>query len=119
MVLFPEHYTPRNNIVYDFQDKFVDLARFYYKKTGVALKFVPLYVAPALKTLFFGEPVAFDPEAPIAEERTRICEALMDRITQLALAQPEHTVVPYPNVSKKQYPKSRPLEVVSDEKTAG
>ena len=119
MVLFPEHYTPRNNIVYDFQDKFVDLARFYFKKTKTALKFVPLYVAPALKTLFYGEPVSFDPEVPIAEERARICEALMDRITQLALAQPEHTVVPYPNVPKKLYPKSRPLKEVSDEKTAG
>ncbi len=119
MVLFPENYTPRNNIVYGFQDKFVDLARFYYKKTGTALQFVPLYVAPALKTLFFGEPVAFDPTAPIADERTRICEALADRITQIALDQPEHTVVPYPNISKKLYPKSRPLEVFPDEKTAG
>ena len=119
MVIFPEHYTEHNNIVHDFQDKFVDLARFYYKKTGKALQFVPLYVAPALKTLFYGKPIRFRPEAPIAEERSRICGELMDGITELALAQPEHTVVPYPNIPKKHFPMSKPLEDYTHEKTAG
>ena len=119
MVIFPEHYTEHNNIIHDFQDKFIDLARFYYKKTGKELKFVPLYVAPALKTVYYGEPVSFRGGVPIAEERARICGILMDRITDMALAQPEHTVVPYPNVSKKHYPKSKPLEDYTHEKTAG
>ena len=35
----------------------------------------------------------------------------MDGITEMALALPEHTVVPYPNVPKREYPRSRPLEV--------
>ena len=30
---------------------------------------------------------------------------------ELAEALPEHTVVPYPNVPKREYPRSRPLEV--------
>ena len=34
IVIFPEHYDEHNNIVHDFQDKFVDLAPFYYKKSG-------------------------------------------------------------------------------------
>ena len=51
MVIFPEHYDEHNNIVHDFQDKFVDLARFYYKKTGEALPFVPVYIAPKLATV--------------------------------------------------------------------
>jgi len=119
MVIFPEHYTERNNIVHDFQDKFIDLARFYYKKTGVALSFVPLYLAPRLKTMYYGKPIVFDPTAPIAEERRRICEALMDAITEIAVSLPEHTVVPYPNVPKKQYPKNIPLEVYVHEEAAG
>ena len=118
MVIFPEHYDEHNNIVHDFQDKFIDLARFYYKKTGVELSFVPMYLAPRLKTMFFGDPVQFHHDAPIADERRRICDALMDAITDIAVAQPEHTVIPYPNIPKRLYPKNIPLEVYTDEKTA-
>ena len=110
IVIFPECYDEHNNIVHGFQEKFVDLARFYYKKTGIALRFVPLYLAPSLKKLFYAEPIAFHPDAPIEQERERICNALMDAITEIALAQPPHTVVPYPNVSKKHYPKSKSSE---------
>ena len=111
LVIFPEHYDEHNNIVHDFQDKFVDLARFYYKKSGKELSFVPLYIAPELSLMSFGEPVRFDASAPIAAERRRICDALMDRITEIALALPEHTVVPYPNIPRRDYPKNIPLEV--------
>ncbi len=81
MIIFPEHYERHNNIVHDFQDKFIDLARFYYKKTGQVLNFVPLYLAPRLKTMYYGKPIVFDPAAPNTEERERICHALMDAIT--------------------------------------
>ena len=110
MVIFPECYDEHNNIVHGFQDKFIDLARFYYKKTGKELSFVPLYVAPKLKTLFFGKPIRFRADVPIAEERARICGELMDAITDIAVHQPEHTVVPYPNVPAREYPKNIPLE---------
>ena len=113
VVIFPEHYDEHNNIVHDFQDKFVDVARFYYKKTGETLRFVPVYVAPKLAVATFGEPVTFDPNAPIAGERRRICDTLMDRITDIAVSLPEHTVVPYPNISKRDYPKNIPLEVTA------
>ncbi len=118
MVIFPEHYERHNNIVHDFQNKFIDLARFYYKKTGQTLSFVPLYLAPRLKTMYYGKPITFDPAAPITEERDRICHALMDAITQMAVSLPEHTLVPYPNIPKKQYPKNIPLEVYINEKAA-
>lgn len=117
LVIFPEHYTPHNNIVHDFQDKFVDVARFYYKKTGQELSFVPMYLAPRLKTAFYGEPIRFRADEPIAGERRRICGELMDAITAMAVSLPEHTVIPYPNVPKRQYPKNLPLEV-SDEQTS-
>ena len=117
IVIFPECYTEHNNIVHDFQDKFVDVARLYYKRTGQALAFVPMYLAPRLKTIYYGEPIAFRPQAPLAEERQRICRELMDAVTDMATALPEHTVIPYPNIPKKQYPKNIPLEVYDDEKT--
>ena len=113
LVIFPECYDEHNNIVHAFQDRFIDVARMYYKPTGQALSFVPMYLAPRLKRMQYGEPVTFDPAAPFDAERTRICDALMDAITNMALALPEHTVVPYPNMSKKDYPKNKPLEVRS------
>lgn len=111
IVIFPEHDVPHNHIVCDFQDRFVDVARLYYRKTGEALSFVPLYVAPAFKTLYFGKPIAYDPAAPAEEERRRICGRLMDEITAIACALPEHTVVPYRNIPKKNYPKNTEVRV--------
>ena len=119
MVIFPECYDEHNNIVHEFQDKFVDLARFYYRKYGIVLQFVPLYVAPRLSTMYYGTPVRFNPEADIRQERGRICNALMDDITRMAVALPEHTVVPYPNIPKKNYPKNIPSEVFSHEEKTG
>ena len=115
VVIFPECYIPHNNIVYAFQEKFVDLARLYRRKTGEALRFVPLYLAPRLSLMCYGEPVTFDDTAPIGKERERICARLAEEITRMALELPEHTVVPYPNLPKRQYPKSRPLEVYDAE----
>ena len=118
VVIFPECLREHNQIVHAFQDKFVDLARFYHKKTGEALRFVPLYLAPALKTMFYGKPVAFRPELPITEERARICAEMAEAITAIAEAQPIHRVVPYPNVSRRQYPMSRTAEGAKHEKTS-
>ena len=107
VVVFPECYEPHNHIVLQFQENFISIAKLYYKRTGKKLDFVPLYVCPDLHKLVLGKPITFDPEAPIEEERHRICQELMDAVTALAEALPEHTVVPYPNIPKKQYPKSK------------
>lgn len=115
LVIFPEHDSPHNAIVYDFQDRFIDVARLYYRKTEKPLAFVPMYLAPKLKKVFFGEPILFDPNAPAAEERRRICTYLMQTITEIAQAQPLHTVVPYANIPKRDYPKNRSCEVIRDE----
>ncbi len=110
IVIFPEYNVPNTPIVYEFQEKFIDVARLYYKKTGKELLFVPLYVAPKLHKLCLGEPIRFRAEAPIDEERARLCAALSESITQLAYAQPRHTVVPYPNLPKRQYPENKPAK---------
>lgn len=107
VMIFPECYEPHNQIVYQFQDRFIDVAKHYYKRTGKIVSFVPTYVAPNLKKMFFGEPVAYDPAQPIAAERVRIAAAMMDGVTALAESQPEHVVVPYPNMSSKHYVTSK------------
>ena len=119
LVIFPECGVPFNSILYEFQDKFIDVARYYRKKTGKALSFVPLYIAPALKAAYIGTPIRFDPDAPIPSERARIKEYLMTAITETAVALPEHTVVPYLNLPRSAYPKNVPCEVSVHEKACG
>ncbi len=103
VIIFPESYTPHNNIVNSFQSKFIDIAKLYFRQTGKSLTFTPLYIAPALCKMVFGKPITFNPESPIEEERQRICAYLMDAITDIAVNLPVHKVVPYANLPKKDY----------------
>ena len=119
VVIFPEHDPPRNNILSDFQDRFVTVARQYYRRSGKPVSFVPMYLAPAFKTMYLGEPVVFDPDAPSKAECRRVSDALAARITDMAVALPRHRVVPYRNIPKKNYPYNVPLEVYPYEETDG
>lgn len=117
VIIFPEHDVPHNHILCEFQDKFIDIAKTYYKKTEKELAFVPMYIAPTLKKMYLGTPIRFDSSASIKEERKRICDHLMNEITGIACNLPEHTVVPYNNIPKKDYPLNIPKEVPSHETT--
>lgn len=108
VVVFPECAQPHNHIVYEFQEGFVDIARLYLKKTGKKLKFVPMYIAPKLKKMYLGAPVEFKPENPVAAERRRICDEMMNAITDIAVGLPRHIVIPYLNIAKKDYPYNKP-----------
>ena len=117
VIVFPEHNKKHSNILYEFEEKFIDTARFYYKKTGKELPFVPMYVAPRLRKMVLGKPISFHADRPIEEERRRIRDVLMEEISSLACSLPAHKVTPYRNVPKKDYPKNLPLEVYSHEET--
>ena len=110
IVIFPEHDQKHNNIVYDFQDGFVDIAKLYYKKTGKALSFVPMYIAPNLRKMYIGKPVSYFPDNSPEDERKRISGIIMDEISNIAYSLPLHTVVPYRNIKKKDYPTSERKE---------
>lgn len=114
VVIFPEHDAPYNHILCQFQDKFIDIAKLYYKRTKKELAFVPLYIAPKLKKMYFGKPIRFCADRPMEEERARICDYLMKEITQIAVSLPEHTVVPYNNLPKKDYPSNIPKEGIHE-----
>lgn len=103
VVIFPECYDEHNNIVHEFQQGFVDVARIYYRKTKKSLPFVPAYVCPGLKKLVFGKPIYYNTEAVPKEESERVRVALMDAISEIAYSLPYHKVVPYNNVTKKYY----------------
>ena len=108
IVIFPERAVPHNNIVYDFQDRFIDLAQMYHRLTQKELCFVPMYVAPKLKKMVLGQPVRYRADQPMEQERRRVCEELMDAVTRLGRSLPRHTVVPYAVIPKKDYPINRP-----------
>lgn len=110
VIIFPEHDVPHNNIVCEFQDKFVDVARLYHRRTGEEISFVPMYVAPRLRSMYIGKPVRYDSLAKAEEERERITNYLMDEITDIARGLPEHTVIPYPNISRRKYPTNIDIE---------
>lgn len=103
ILIFPEKDEKHNNILYEFQENFVDVAKLYHKKTGIELTFVPMYIAPKLKTMYIGKGISYNSEDSVEEERKRICKYLSDEITDIARKLPEHTVVPYRNIPKKYY----------------
>ena len=103
ILIFPEKDEKHNNIVYQFQENFVDVAMLYHKKTGIELTFVPLYIAPSMKKMYIGNGVVFNSQNPIEEERKRIAACMAEKITEIGRALPEHTVVPYRNIPKKYY----------------
>ncbi len=107
IIIFPECPTPYNNIVNDFQDKFIDVARLYYKLYGQCISFVPMYNAVRLKKVLIGKPIKFDPEVQIDEMRKIICDYLKNEITNLALTLPSHEVVQYANKGRRKNPKSK------------
>lgn len=107
VVVFPEHDMPFNHIIHEFQDRFIDLAKLYYRRTGKQLAFVPLYIAPELSKMCLGEPIRFCAGEDMEQERMRICARLMDSVTELAQNLPRHRVVPYPNIPKRDYPVNR------------
>lgn len=117
MVIFPEKDEQNNNILYKFQDRFVDVAKLYYNTCGKKLNFVPMYISPKLKSIYIGTSIEFDSENDIADERIRICEYLSNEITVIARELPEHTVVPYKNIPKKHFLSNRDITEVPNEKT--
>lgn len=103
LVILPEYNKPHNNIINEFRDKYIEVARMYHKKTGKEICFVPMYLSPRLKRMCLGRPVRFDSSASKVEERKRITEYLMEQVTEMARSLPEHKVVPYPNIPKRMY----------------
>ncbi len=103
ILIFPEKDEKNNNILYQFQENFIDIAKLYHKKSGVELTFVPIYIAPKLKKMYIGKGITYHSENSIEEERKRISNYLSEEITEIARSLPKHTVVPYRNIPKRYY----------------
>lgn len=107
VIIFPEKHVEFNEIVNEFQTRFIDLAKLYYKKHGIEISFVPMYNAAKLKTIIFGKPIKYDSTLDIDTQREKICKYLKEEITRIAKKLPRHKVIPYGNISKRDYPYSK------------
>ena len=58
-----------------------------------------MYIAPRLSEIHFGPAVLFNPEAPNDEERARICDALKESITEMAVSLERSDTVSFLSVS--------------------
>ena len=117
LLIFPEKDEKYNNILYRFQENFVDVAKLYYKKTGRSVTFVPIYIAPCLRKMYIGEGIVYDAENNTEGERKRIIAYLSEEITRIAQKLPEHKVVPYRNIPRKYYLSNKDVTEVPYEKT--
>jgi 1-acyl-sn-glycerol-3-phosphate acyltransferase len=72
------------NGIGDLYTGFAMLAPALYRKTRKAAVFVPIYASKKLKTLNIGAGIAYDPAAPVNEEKLRIVRALQDCIEAMA-----------------------------------
>ena len=104
IIIFPETDPGLNTILSTFQPRFIDLGPRYARATGKTLQFVPMYIAPDLRKIVIGKPIAYNNRADARDERQRICTQLVDAISELAYSLPLHRVVPYRNIKKKLYP---------------
>ena len=109
ILIFPEKDEKYNNILYKFHENFIDVAKFYYKKTGMELTFVPMYIAPNMRKMYIGKGIRYNPENHI-EERKRISSYLSDKITEIGRKLPAHIVIPYRNIPKKYYLTNKDIE---------
>ncbi len=112
IVIFPEKHEKRNSIINMFRDQFVDIARLYYRRTGELIRFQPMYIAPTLNCCYMGDPICYNPNSDIESERCRISEYLAGEITKIGRSLPEHTVVPFDNISRKEYISNKETEML-------
>lgn len=107
VILFPETDDNYNNILQEFHRGFIDIAKFYYKKYKKEINLVPMYNCAELKKVVIGKPIKYDGNVAHEEQIEKICTYLKEEITKLAQSLPEHTVIPFLNLPKEEYKRSK------------
>lgn len=107
IILFAENGTPYNEIVCEFHDKFVDVARMYYNKYKEEIYFAPMYVCVELKKVLVGKPIKYDHTLKIEDQRKLVCDYLKTEITNLAKSLPQHRVIPFFPCAQEECPMSK------------
>lgn len=67
----------------DLYTGFANIGTLYFRETGKALRFYPIYANRKNRTFRIGEPVVFDPDNNPRDEKLRIAEVLQSRMLAL------------------------------------
>lgn len=83
LLIMPERdYTDEGSDAGELYTGFVHLAQLYYRATGKALRFYPVYPSKQYSAIYIEKPVVFDPTAPFTAERDRVIAALQVELSQ-------------------------------------
>lgn len=94
LLIMPERdYLDNSSDAGELYNGFMHIAQMYYKATGKALSFYPVYPCKENGSIYIEKPIAFDPEKPFRAERERIVEALKKELNHLAIEQDFHTEI--------------------------
>lgn len=85
LAIFPDiDYSSNEETMGEIYSGFMGLERFYFKKTGKHLSFVPLGVDIRQHRFSLGDPVRFADDIPYQQQKDALALLLRDRINQLA-----------------------------------
>ena len=85
IVIFPDiDYQDSSPKVKEMYTGFLYIEKYYYRKTGKHVHFVPLYVSKRKRKMAAGDPVVFSGEASFRKESESVLEKIKDKLNQLA-----------------------------------
>ena len=95
-LVFPEKVKPQvNEYLFEFKTGYTVIAEKYYMQTGKKVKFYPVYCAQSLRKIVIGEPIEYNPNIQMDEQRYIIKEYLQNKIKELADGLGPHKPVLY------------------------
>ena len=90
IVIFPENSQPYTQYDAHFSTGFICFAYQYYKKTGKALAYYPIFACRQARTITIGKPIRYDPEKKLKENVETIGKYLCDNMMEIAKRQMKH-----------------------------
>jgi 1-acyl-sn-glycerol-3-phosphate acyltransferase len=94
LLIMPERdYQDSSSDAGELYNGFVHLAQMYYRSTGKALCFYPIYPSRENRQIYVEKPVVFDPSQPFRAERDRVIEALMKELNHRVIEKDFNTEI--------------------------
>ena len=85
IAIFPDvDYSDTSSTVNELYDGFLYLEKYYFKKTGKHICFIPAYVSKNLKTIVAEQKIYFRDEADFKTERKVVLQKIQDNLNMLA-----------------------------------
>ena len=86
ILIMPERdYTDNGSDAGDMYNGFIHLAQLYFRATGKALYFYPVYPSMQDSAIYIEKPVVFEPSQPFHAERDRVVEALKKELSRRSI----------------------------------